>query len=375
MSGKTFTYKNTFLILVIFFAVSPILAQNFEPGYIVTSENDTLRGSIKNETDANLSTKVFFKKEGGMVEKYTTGDLLAFGFSNGRTFERQVVTTFTPEGTDSTFVFAKNLIRGKIDLYVLRFPHRFKPDIFLSNNTTNKTVYLPKPVKREIIGKDGKKYNGRDYRYAGNLDLIKAESSPASNSKPIRFSENSIKKDIIAYNENFQQEYPVKVYEEEVKYGYDLLVGIPIKTLNGFHFRTGLYRNKSLVERTHNFTFMQGIVYHHWSNEDTEPPGFKNGSSNFKWQLLNVIPLGLKFHGDHKNIQPYGYAGVGLAVGMLTDQVVEDYVFNGDRSTSIFLLPTFNVGLGLRVRVGKTYLITEFTPTINGVFLNVGLSI
>lgn len=375
MAGKIYNFKNScFILVMIFFAVSPLLAQNFEPGYIITSENDTLRGSIKDETDANLSSKIFFKNEEGIVKKYGPGDLLGFGFSNGRTFEKQAITSLTPEGTDSIFVFAKNLIRGKIDLFVLRFPHRFKPDIFLSNNSTNKTVHLSKPEKREIIGKDGKKYTGMDYRYAGNLGLIKGKKTTTDNKKPPRFSEKKIMKDILNYNEDFQQEYPLKVYEEEVKYHYDLLVGLPIQSADGLRFRAGIYRNKSKVERTRNFNFMQGVVYNHWRNEAKALPEFENGTSIFGLQLLNFIPMGLNYHGDSKNVQPYGYAGVGFAVGMLTGHVVENNIYTGTKNTYTFL-PTLNLGMGLRVRVGKTYLITEFTPTLNGAFLSLGISI
>ncbi len=59
---------------------------------------------------------------------------------------------------------------------------------------------------------------------------------------------------------------------------------------------------------------------------------------------------------------------------MLTNRVIENSVNTGNETQFAFL-PTLNAGLGLKIKAGNTFVITELTPTINNIFLNVGISL
>ncbi len=366
-----------FSVFVFVFIISASLAaQEYEEnGYIVTLDNDTIPGFIKPGTDAELSTEISFKRgRNGIIKKYNPRELLGFGFGNGRTYERKKILTTSGHGVDSTFFFTKNLVRGKIDLFVLRFPYRKKPAIILTNNNTDSSVLLSKPVKQEVIGEDGKKYNRRDFEYVRDLAKIKGESSEVNYEDPVKFSEKKIKKDILKYNKKFDEEYPVSTYSEEVDYNYTILAGTSIASSEGLRYRIGFYRNKNSIERTTNFSFMQGIVYHYWSDDNQEIPQQENTAINYKWQFLNIIPIAIQFQGNSKDIQPYGYAGVGFGTAFLTDRIIENGEYTGDDAYVKFL-PSLNAGIGLRIRMREIFLVTELTPTFNGFFVNLGLSI
>lgn len=360
-----------FLILSLV-AISEIVAQSsFEPAYIITKENDTIHGYILEKTDAELARKIQFKADkNSAIKTYRSYELSGFGFDHGRDFQ-QIPAQVSAE--DTVFVFGKKLVEGKLDLFVRRHRHQTRPDIFLFSNSTNQIVPLTTARERKYKEKDSVTLSQSEVLQ--NVSLSKEDSFFVQEiiilKKP---SEKKIKNRIIRYNREFQEEYPVAVYREQVKFNYDILVGIPINSSEELHFRVGVYRNKSRIERTTNFSFMQGIVYHHRSNTEKQLSVLPEGNLIYRWHILNVIPLGINFHGNSKVIQPYGYAGVGAGVVMAEDQVV----INGEQKeneTSFQFLPTINVGIGLKFRLGKTNFITELTPTINSLFWNVGISL
>lgn len=350
-------------------AISNIVAQSsFEPAYYITQDKDTIRGFILEKTDAELARNFQFRADkNSVVKTYRPDEIPGFGFANGRVFQ-QIPVVITKE--DTVFVFAKRIVEGKIDLFVRRYAHQSKPDIFLYNNSTNKIIPIFQP-RRRVLQMDslslpqpefGEKLNSEDSSFVQEI---------LSQKKP---SEKRIRKKVIKYNREFQEEYPVNIYREQLKHNYDILAGLPITTSEELHFRVGVYRNKSRVERSTNYSFMDGLVYQHRSNTNQDLTVLPEGNSIYRWHLINVIPFGVNFHGNSKVIQPYGYAGLGAGVIMAEDLVV----VNGEQKEneiSYQIFPTLNVGIGLKIRLGKTFLITELTPTINSLFWNVGLSL
>lgn len=365
--------KLSFFLLIGLISFQCLGQSSYEAGYIILQNRDTVNGFILEAPDGQLARKIKFKtNKNASASIYRSKELVGFGFNNGRVFERFPIVS--SEG-DTAYVFAKNVIRGKIDAYVWRHPNRSKPDFFLINNSTNNTVQLTKPAKKVIKDKNGKSYFRKDYRYAGNLMLIKEDTVLSKMSvPPVRYTENKIKEDIIAYNQDFTEEYILKEYEEQIKFNYDIIGGMPINSAKELHFRAGIYRNKSRVERSTNFSVIQGIVYHHWSNDNREIPASGRGFLNYRWQLLNIIPWGVNFHGNSKVVQPYGYAGLGVAALKMTNDLYSNGEANGNEKLYYFF-PTLNFGVGTKIRLGNNFLITELTPTINGLFWNVGFSL
>jgi len=130
--------KNMVLLLFVIFSVS-VTAQNiFTPGYIITAEGDTLRGLILEKSDAEMSRRIVFKtSEEAEIQKHSVRSLTGFGLDSGREFERRIVLPKPGKNEDTTYIFAKNLLRGHTDVFVGRYFQKRHPEIFLDNNSNN----------------------------------------------------------------------------------------------------------------------------------------------------------------------------------------------------------------------------------------------
>ena len=155
---------NLFVLFILF--CQNIKAQSsYDPGYVLTIENDTINGYILNDIDSKLAYKISFKNElsDSTITQYTTNELLGFGFTSGRVFERMQIKNKNQASTDSSNVFAKKLIDGKIDLYIWRHKKINSNDYFITNNRSGREAQLTKP-KNERKEIDGKIYSKTNYK-------------------------------------------------------------------------------------------------------------------------------------------------------------------------------------------------------------------
>lgn len=369
--------KTINLFLLIILTCQYLNAQSdYKAGYIITTNKDTINGFILNKIDSELANKINFKKNSSEITttEYTTSELLGFGFGSGRLFKRMRINSKNLTTQDTTFVFAKRIVEGKIDLYVWRHKKHNSKDLFIVNNQSERQAHLTKPKKTEIKS-DGKTYSKKDNKYKNYLFYIKNDKNIESKTyNKLRYGEKSISKNITLFNSSFKDKYPIMKYKEPFKYNYDVLAGIPFN-LNSdeLHFRVGVYRNKTFVEKSNKFSYLSGIIYHHWNEDKIEDYQSKNATVNYRWQMLNIIPVGIKFQANSKRIIPYYYIGVGLAVLMMTDYIIEDYENVGSQKEFVFL-PTINIGVGVKIKVNSNFILAEITPTMNGIFFNVGYS-
>ena len=363
-------------ILIILLGQSFYAQDKYHAGFVVTMNKDTINGFILNKVDSELADSISFKQNSldETIKKYNPEELLGFGFSSGRMFERKKLGNDNEVAKDSAYVFAKRIVQGKIDVFVLRHKNNISKEFFIENNSTKRKAHLIKPQKSEVK-LNGKTYSNKDNKYKNYIAYVKSEENVDPKKNKLRFGEKSISKNIISYNKNSQDNYPIEVYQEPFAYKYDIVVGIPFSLKSEeLLFRAGVYRNKTFTDKSKTLSYFTGVVYNHWSRKDKNWDNkFKTGTSNYRWQMLNVIPVGFKFQTNSKNIIPYGYLGVGAAVIMITDYVIEDYEITGSEKDFIFL-PTVNVGVGVKIKVNSNFILTEITPTINGVFFNLGYS-
>ena len=365
-------YVSLFLISFLLLGYTKVFAQSdFLPGYLITSGEDTICGFLSDKTDAELASQISFKKSlsSEKVTVYTTTDLKGFRFDNGRMFKRVLITD-----KDTSHVFAKLVVRGKIDLLVWRRPHVTEPDMILMNNSTNKTVHITKPAESIKKGDDGKDYTTESKRYVGLLNFVKGNAVDNSG-KTIRYKESVIRKDIVNYDRTFEDEYPVHQYKERYRYTYDIFAGMPIiAPKEGTYFRGGVYQNKIFIDKSRQVSYFRGITFQHWSNPDkTWDASFKNGTANYRQMVFNVIPWGFKYQFRGNLIKPYAYVGIGAGVVINTDYKIVDSQ-NVGNETSYYPFPTIHVGAGVKVKVGTNYVFTELTPLLYGSMLNVGFS-
>ncbi len=351
--------KNLVFLLFVILSATATAQNTFTSGYVVTSEGDTLRGLIFEQSDFEMSRRIIFKtSEDAEVRKFTTKQLGGFGFDSGREFETRILISKRDRDEDTTFIFAKNVLRGEIDVFVGRRFQKEQPDLFLDNNSNTTPIQIYRSRLPEAIGL-------KEF-----LTLFYNAPDALKNPQPVRFREKELIKNIAAQNDTVNN-FPVFVYREKIEQNWDLLVGMPVDySKAAVHFRGAAYFNRTRIERNSNISLLHGIIYHHWEGKEiNNSESLPQEEINKKWQLINIMPIGIKFHGNFGIFRPYGYIGAGAAVLRETNFIV------GEEHLRWKFIPTLNSGIGVRTRIGKHYLITELTPTINNLFLNLGLSL
>lgn len=357
--------KNLVFLLFVIGSLSGTAQSQFTPGYIVTAEGDTIRGLIYERSDAEMSRRIIFKiSEDEKIQKYNLKTLSAFGFDSGREFEKRLLLPKPGNEVDTTFIFAKNLLRGNIDLFAARHNQKRKPDLFLDNNSGNASIQIYRSGVAKSSSLDE------------FLETFINEPNTLPNPLGLKFKEKRLLRSIAVHNKTMGEQFPDSVYKENIEHNWDLIAGLPVDySREAVHFRAAIYFNRTNIERTPSFSYLAGIIYHHWERKDMPILGTQQyGEMNTKWQMINLMPLGIRFHGYSGNFRPYGYIGIGAALIWQTDVSFDNIGDPGDRISREFQ-PTINSGLGIKTRIGKHFLITELTPTTNNLFLNLGWSI
>ncbi|HRI80625.1 MAG TPA: hypothetical protein PLR06_13925, partial [Cyclobacteriaceae bacterium] len=297
-----------FIITII--SISGSIAQTFSPGYIIDLKHDTIHGFVADRIDRELVTQIEFSKEknGSGLTPYTPLDLLGFGFDNGRVFERFSKPGNPTSPGDSISFFAKKNISGKIKLYTVDTKNN-QPDMVLVNVDIHRKVNLTVPQKKTMtVEKDEQKIFLVN-EYLGLLAYVKNE--PTMTSPRINYSEKSIKKNIMNYNNRFTQDFPVTVYDPRINYSYDISFGLPVARGSDSEFRMAVYRIQNSPETSRTYSTWIGVSYRYWST-DKPPANIKDTNQDYRQQFISVIPLGFNFHSSKGFLRPYFYFGIGL---------------------------------------------------------------
>ena len=154
----------TYFLIILFLKNICIFAQSdFKKGYILTINNDTVKGLIDLNSDANSIHHCKFKTdENAPFTEYYPSSINGYRFDNGRYYISKNIKI------DSTLskIFLEYLVDGISDLYFFRdkngdhFLIEKKPDDFVEVHKFDKTVR-----------KNGVDYTTTDNRYIGILKL------------------------------------------------------------------------------------------------------------------------------------------------------------------------------------------------------------
>jgi hypothetical protein len=371
--------KFILLLIFAFGANFSVLAQKYTSGFIVTLERDTLRGFIRDGTDAELTSGIVFRKAGSVEDfRYLPKSIYSFSFDNGRAF-KQFPILQSLDREDTVVVFAKKTLEGKISIYTFSKKSQDQPDIFLVNNYSRRTIHLKAPLRKKVVEANGKTAIAESYQHVGAIRFIKRDSSSANivNSEKFKYSENEIHRDIQKYNEQFKNDFPIATYHPRVSHFNEICAGIPVLSENevDVDFRIAAYRHRFFPEKTETISFIQGVSYRYSYLRSAIDPSDKDSNQNFRQQFLSLIPIGINFQSDLKVCRPYIYFGGGLVFLLETNHHIVNYEDKGNVN-KITVFPTLNVGAGLKIRAGANFVIMEITPTGNksGVCINLGYS-
>ena len=303
---------------VIFFllAINWLFAQqNFQSGYIISHQKDTVRGLISfDPSKIRIATVEYKSGTGNQAEIFDPAAISGFGFEQP---DRYFESFELPSASDSARVFAELLFRGRANLY-----------------TYNESFYIQKDNVTEIIegekaretNQDGGRYVYMHKTYIGTL------------------------------NRYFSDCLPDKLLRGEVAYGhkdfvdvfrkYSQCSGTPFHQYNKvqrsrkvwFHVLAGINRSSIKFEKDdlstfkpdNNFFVGAGVTvplkflgdhamltaeptYHH-HRYTAKMPGFTPTGTVQKDYIITLstikLPIGLKVIFSRKDFSPYARAGL-----------------------------------------------------------------
>lgn len=351
------------ILFAFFFSLSYLLAGQgrFEPGYIVRSEGDTLNGYLYYSIDKVIVQKIEFKEDvSAKVKLFEPTQIMAIGFKNGRIFENLSVGM----GIESTTIFTKRILEGKIDL--LLYQTQKKNDgMTLRNNETNTVVQLKKPQDILISAQDGSTHKLKSNEHKRQLDSLMGVRSNDN----IKFELSSIRKYVEKYNSDYISLYEVKKYFEPKLITYSFLMGFPVvlsENSKPFENRFSFSINKQFVDRSQNVSYMGAVYYQAISSKSTT---FSAGDFD-----IGIVPVGIQYQFTKRIIQPYVFAGFLIALANSTKSVTYSNGVEINRVREIDPLLSVMVGGGIMIKKDGIGVKCEVVPDFGRdlLFLNAG---
>jgi len=141
------TKKNKFLIVIFFLTISAAYSQSglYVQGYIVTNNNDTIRGLIKDRSNIKNTNSVKFRSLNSKRAKiYLPDSIKSFGLEDGRTYYSMAIH----DASINRPIFIQELLEGRVSLYKA-FPMdgikiyivKKAQEYFIINRETYKSVF------------------------------------------------------------------------------------------------------------------------------------------------------------------------------------------------------------------------------------------
>lgn len=203
--------KNKIIFLIIFFVVisSRSYCQNdFRSGFIITSENDTIKTQVAYRSNLKNYKSCLCKGEQGEIE-YLPNQIKGFGYDNDKFFSSQI-------SKDS---FVEALVSGKISLY------KSKNTYYLKKDTS---LYTLEPAFEEVE-KDGRVSVKENKSWRGITSFLISDciTDPQNVVAGTNQEEKSLTKLIVKYNKCTGSEVAeYKAHKPWIKYEFGATVGL-----------------------------------------------------------------------------------------------------------------------------------------------------
>jgi len=207
-----------FAVIILLISIGSAYGQaDFRSGFIITLENDTIKGQVDYRSNSKNYESCIFKGEQGETEYYSN-QILGFGYSNDKFFSSQIV-----EGS-----FVEVLVIGKISLYRSRDKYHVKKD----------TEFFDLESNIEKVEIDGRIVIRENNRWRGITSYLISDCLENSNKliSNIKLDEKSLTRLIVKYNKCSGKEFiEIKVSKPWTKFEFGATVGVSrseIKTSN-----------------------------------------------------------------------------------------------------------------------------------------------
>jgi len=182
--------KNAVIIILLLLTITVLKAQsNYRPGYIITVNNDTIRGLIDFRTDeVNAKVCKFKLSETSKEQSYHPGEIAGFRYiEDGKYY---VSRDFLIEGKQEK-IFWEYLVQGILSLYFLE---RGGIEYYSFEDELGNVTIVPKyPDKQLTLRETGNTYMKQDNQYMGIVRyLFRDNKSVSKAAESVKFNHPSM---------------------------------------------------------------------------------------------------------------------------------------------------------------------------------------
>ena len=311
--------------------------QNFDPGYIIKLNQDTLKGYIRADLESELTSIVQFRtNESSVLQNFGPAELLGFGM--GPDIYKSMRFSNTAEDSIMETAFVKQLVKGEYNLYAYRKPDRFF--YILQKDTI--LYFLYDEVSRntgEIVQK------GNVYNY---LNLIAVPCEKLTNLVGrVGYNDKDMATFVSKVDDcespgvatNFYQK-PKTLVQPMIFVG-----GLPIAQKN--QFTAGLILHITLPRIDKKTSINIGINYSCLTKTSEARSDYY-----FLYDLLThyqifSVPVTFQYNFTTSRVQPYFYAGLSGAYTAKTTNSQNNNIPLSDHEFGLSLV----AGLGIQIRL------------------------
>ncbi|NDV68438.1 outer membrane beta-barrel protein [Dysgonomonas sp. 25] len=324
--------KKTFLILFATFVATCLCAQNYQKGYIVTNENETIRGYIDFRTDEVNCKQCTFKKElNAQPEIYYPEDIQTYRFDDGKYYVSRNVKIGDTEST----VFLEFLVEGIMNLYY--YTNNNQKYYFFEDEKGEMTLYTQRPDRindENQVVTDYKYRNLIQYYFRDNKTIMKKAVNMKFNQKSFIDVAKQYHQDVCTSGEDCIVYVNKKPDESSIKLNFSLYAGIQQSTYIfdvagavGYNIDSKKHTSKNIApvigaqvdimnpRWSKYFSIQAGLQLSQFKKKTPEIEIQKNISSiyyySFDYKGITISPkLGVKYTYPEYRLRPSISAGV-----------------------------------------------------------------
>ncbi len=287
------------LICLCLFHFALAAQQNFDPGYIIKHNQDTIRGYIEVVMESDLSRSVKFKKEGSSeLNEYGPADLLGFGIEKNVYRSMRFLNTSGDTVTETAFV--KQLLLGEYSLYYYMKPDR---DFYIIQKDT--TIYF---LYNRVTSTSGEIVKEGNYWNILNLISIPCEKL-AFRYEAVAFDDKEMT-NFVQSVDNCIYGTKTTVYLQKPKTHIQPIVfagGLPVSGSTQLTANFTLRITLPRLDKKSSFNI--GVNYSYVTHTESERDISNHYYGLTTTDMIYSIPLTFQYNFTTTRIQPYFYVG------------------------------------------------------------------
>ena len=314
--------------------------QTFDPGYIVTLNRDTIRGSVLISSASEITQSVKFKNGGtGAMEVYHPAELGGFGMGPDVYLSRRFINTAEEQVTDTAFL--KQLVRGEYNLYAFATPVN---NYYLIEKDTTQYFLIKKPFS------NGEEIDQKQYYYSYlNLMAISCEKLIPDVDR-VGFNDKELS-DFVMKLDNCDGSGHASNFYQKQKTQMDpvgFAGGWPVSSHSQFTLNFVLSFSLPRVDKKSSLNI--GINYSSSTHPTADINNYNQPYTLVTHYSIVSVPLTFQYNFTDSRVQPYLYGGFSFAFINNTSNS-KSYWIPASRSYSGFY-PVAGLGIQARVATG-----------------------